>query len=102
VKTNVATSMPPRAVASLIKVVLSLPASALPAQPAFRHPNPRIELDASPFFVVAEARPWSGHHPRRAGVSSFGIGGTNAHCVVEEGPGVRRDATPPAPTPWPL
>ncbi|HEX2204792.1 MAG TPA: beta-ketoacyl synthase N-terminal-like domain-containing protein [Longimicrobium sp.] len=73
-------------VAGLIKAVLALRHRTIPGTVHFRTPNPKLELERSPFYVAAETAPWKGDGPRRAGVSSFGIGGTNAHAVLEEAP----------------
>jgi phthiocerol/phenolphthiocerol synthesis type-I polyketide synthase E len=82
-------------VAGLIKAVLALQHRTIPASLHFERPNPKLDIEASPFYVAASTRPWEGAGPRRAGVSSFGIGGTNAHAVLEEAPmSPRRDGTP--------
>ncbi|HKV12992.1 MAG TPA: amino acid adenylation domain-containing protein [Thermoanaerobaculia bacterium] len=87
-------------VVGLIKTVLCLENGALPPSLHFRQPNPRIDLESSPFYVNAKLAAWErGEAPRRAGVSSFGIGGTNAHVVLEEAP----EAPAAAPSrPWQL
>ncbi len=73
----------------LIKTSLCLDEKVLPPQINFDRPNPKIDFDASPFYVNADGGAWpEGDAPRRAGVSSFGVGGTNAHVVVEEAPPV--------------
>jgi phthiocerol/phenolphthiocerol synthesis type-I polyketide synthase E len=72
-------------VAGLIKTVLALKHREIPPLVNFTAPNPRLELETSPFVASASRAPWtSDGSPRRAGVSSFGIGGTNAHVVLEE------------------
>jgi len=65
----------------------------LPANLHLKHPNPAIDLTNTPFYFIAEAKPWTqqvdSHQkpiPRRAGVSSFGFGGSNAHVILEEAP----------------
>jgi amino acid adenylation domain-containing protein len=74
-------------VAGLIKTVLSLQHGEIPPSVHFETPNPKLELDRTPFFINGALRPWPRRDvPRRAGVSSFGIGGTNAHAVLEEAP----------------
>ena len=74
-------------VAGLIKLTLALHHGEIPASLHFETPNPKIDFANSPFFVNTKLTPWRpGKTPRRAGVSSFGIGGTNAHCVLEEAP----------------
>ncbi|MGG6285201.1 beta-ketoacyl synthase N-terminal-like domain-containing protein [Leptolyngbya sp. AN03gr2] len=73
--------------ASLIKVALSLHHKILPATLNITAPNPRLDLENSPFYLNTKTRPWiraNGAPPRRAGVSSFGFGGTNYHVVLEE------------------
>lgn len=73
--------------ASLIKVALALHHKVLPATINVTEPNPKFEVDDSPFYVNTETRPWvraEGAPPRRAGVSSFGFGGTNFHVILEE------------------
>ena len=53
----------------------------------FEKPNPKFDLDGSPFYVNAKATEWNATAmPRRAGVSAFGVGGTNAHVVLEQAP----------------
>jgi acyl transferase domain-containing protein/glutamate-1-semialdehyde aminotransferase len=76
-------------VAGLIKTVLALHHRTLPPSLHFRSPNPKLQLERSPFRVVSAPEPWVPRPgwPRRAGVSSFGVGGTNAHVVLEEAPG---------------
>ncbi|MBJ6765276.1 amino acid adenylation domain-containing protein [Myxococcaceae bacterium JPH2] len=74
-------------IAGLIKVVLSLQHRTLPRSLHFESPNPNIDFQSGPFYVVAQNQPWTATEgPLRAGVSSFGIGGTNAHVVLEEAP----------------
>lgn len=75
-------------ITSLIKVALALRNGQIPGTANFTNPNPKLELDQTPFYVTERLSPWperAGQH-RCAGVSSFGIGGTNAHVVLEEGP----------------
>ncbi len=74
-------------IAGLIKAVLALHHKVLPATLNVERPNPKLELERTPFYVNTETRPWiqpSGAPPRRAGVSAFGFGGTNFHVVLEE------------------
>ena len=49
-------------------------------------PNPKLELETTPFYINTETRPWihAPRRPRRAGVNAFGFGGINAHAVLEE------------------
>ncbi|MGB7330381.1 MAG: aminotransferase class III-fold pyridoxal phosphate-dependent enzyme, partial [Terriglobales bacterium] len=53
----------------------------------FQKPNPKLDLENSPFFLNAKRKEWKRESgPRRAGVSAFGVGGTNAHVVLEQAP----------------
>jgi polyketide-type polyunsaturated fatty acid synthase PfaA len=73
--------------ASVIKVALALHHKILPPTINIETPNPKLDLDQSPFYLNTKARPWirsEEQGPRRAGVSSFGFGGTNFHVLLEE------------------
>ncbi|GGS49280.1 type I polyketide synthase [Actinokineospora fastidiosa] len=81
-------------IAGLIKVVLAMRHSRIPASLNFTEPNPHVDFSA--LRVVTEETDWP-RYPgvARAGVSAFGFGGANAHVVVEEWPrGI------PAPDVW--
>ncbi|HUR02887.1 MAG TPA: SDR family NAD(P)-dependent oxidoreductase [Nonomuraea sp.] len=87
IKTNIGHLGPAAGVAGLIKAVLALRNTLIPASLNFTTPNPKIKFAETPFYVNRELSPWAeGETPRRAGVSSFGIGGTNAHVIIEEAP----------------
>ncbi len=78
--------------AGMIKAILSLYHRTLPPTINVRRPNPCIEWESSPLFLLKEALPWKADNGsvRRAGVSAFGFGGTNFHVVVQEHvPGLR-------------
>ena len=70
----------------LLKTVLAMENQVLPPTANFEEPADNIDLDGSPFRVLAAADPWKSpsDHPRRAAVSGFGFGGTNAHVLLEE------------------
>ncbi|MDH6104293.1 acyltransferase domain-containing protein [Anabaenopsis tanganyikae CS-531] len=73
--------------ASLIKTALALHHKVLPPTINITQPNPKLDIQNSPFYLNTQTRPWikaDGEPPRRAGVSSFGFGGTNYHVVLEE------------------
>ncbi|HEY8371301.1 MAG TPA: amino acid adenylation domain-containing protein [Pseudonocardiaceae bacterium] len=89
VKTNIGHLDVASGIAGLIKAVLCLEHRTLVPTLHYRTPNPRIDLEHSPFHVNTECRPWTGvDGVLRAGISSFGIGGTNAHVVLEAAPSV--------------
>ncbi|HWS86517.1 MAG TPA: beta-ketoacyl synthase N-terminal-like domain-containing protein [Pyrinomonadaceae bacterium] len=93
VKSNIGHVDTAAGVAGLIKTVLALKHRLIPPSLHFQRPNPKLELDASPFYVNTTLREWqAADAPRRAGVSSFGLGGTNAHAVLEEAPEAESDA----------
>lgn len=73
-------------IVGLIKTALSLKYATIPPSLNFNSPNPRLDLDSTPFRVVTAAEPWvkRPNAPRRAGVSAFGMGGTNCHVILEE------------------
>nr|WP_277991503.1 SDR family NAD(P)-dependent oxidoreductase [Corallococcus macrosporus] len=81
-------------IAALTKVVLQLREGMLVPSPHSERPNPKIDFDASPFYVQRGLTEWRRPEveeggrvrqvPRRAGISSFGAGGANAHVLVEE------------------
>ncbi|WP_316179307.1 SDR family oxidoreductase [Bradyrhizobium sp. SZCCHNRI1009] len=92
VKTNIGHLVAAAGVTGLIKAALALHHKEIPATLHFAQSNPRLGLEASPFYVNNRLTPWNiGTTPRRAGVSAFGVGGTNAHVCMEEAP------LPPAP-----
>ena len=86
VKSNIGHLDRAAGIVSFIKTVLSLKRGKIPATLHFKRPNPNIDFDATPFYVVDRLTEWkSDNGPRRAIVNSVGFGGTNA-CVVLEGP----------------
>jgi amino acid adenylation domain-containing protein len=101
VKTNLGHLDVAAGVTGLIKVALSLHEKVIPPSLHFTAPNPRLDLESSPFYVNAALQSWKAISgvPRRAGVSSFGTGGTNAHVVLEEAPPVERSGPS---RPWQL
>ncbi|HEU0299415.1 MAG TPA: type I polyketide synthase, partial [Longimicrobium sp.] len=87
VKANIGHLDAAAGIAGMMRAVLALEHRTIPPAANYASPNPRLELEASPFYVPTAAREWLGDgEPRRAGVSSFGVGGTNAHVVLEEAP----------------
>lgn len=89
VKSNVGHLGTAAGICGLIKAVYSVREGVVPASLNCSDPNPRLCLDAGPFYVANSTAPWPGDlTPRRAAVSSFGIGGTNAHMLVEQPPEV--------------
>ena len=89
VKSNIGHTTAAAGVASLIKTALALRHGVIPATAHFLSPNPGLDLENSPFYVVGSKLDWPRGEPRRrAGVSSFGIGGTNSHVVLEEAPSI--------------
>jgi acyl transferase domain-containing protein/acyl carrier protein len=87
VKTNIGHLDTAAGAAGFIKAVLALKHKQLPPTLHFENPNPKIDFENSPFYVVNRLTQWKNNgYPLRAGVSSFGIGGTNAHVILEEAP----------------
>jgi len=72
--------------AGLFKAVMALHHKVLPPTIKIDKPNPKLDIENTPFYLNTQARPWvrGSDHPRRAGVSSFGFGGSNFHLAVEE------------------
>lgn len=86
-KSNVGHTQAAAGLAGMMKVVLSLRNSALPATLHADRPTRHIDWDSSGMRLVRKSTPWPREdQPRRAGVSAFGISGTNVHVVVEEAP----------------
>jgi acyl transferase domain-containing protein/phosphopantetheinyl transferase len=87
IKSMIGHLMPAAGIAGLIKAALALHHKILPPTLNCETPNPRLELEKTPFYINTEPRPWvhgSKDWPRRAGVNAFGFGGINAHVVLEE------------------
>jgi amino acid adenylation domain-containing protein len=85
VKANIGHLDAASGIAGLIKTVLVLKNKKLPPLANFQSYNRDLEIENSPFYINTELKDWQpGKSPRRAAVSSFGIGGTNAHCIIEE------------------
>ncbi len=82
VKTNIAHLDPAAGVSGLIKVVLSMQHSEIPANLHFDKPNPMIRWDRLPVAIPTKLTPWQAEQ-KLAGVSAFGLSGTNVHVVVE-------------------
>ena len=72
--------------AGLFKAVMALHHKVLPPTIKVDRPNPKLEIEKSPFYLNTQRRPWirDNQHPRRASVSSFGFGGSNFHVALEE------------------
>jgi acyl transferase domain-containing protein/glutamate-1-semialdehyde aminotransferase len=87
IKSNIGHLADAAGVAGLIEIALALNHKLLPPSINFETPNPKLDLENSPFYINTKLVEWpAGASPRRAGVSSFGVGGTNVHLVVEEAP----------------
>lgn len=72
-------------IASFIKTVLAMQHKQIPPSLHFQNPNPKMDMENSPFMVNTELIDWNhGSYPLRAGVSAFGVGGTNVHVILEE------------------
>ncbi|MBB4302686.1 amino acid adenylation domain-containing protein [Rhodobium orientis] len=90
IKSNIGHTETAAGVAGLIKVLLAMRSGTRFRTLHCAEPNPLLDLEGTPFFLLNEARPWErpvvdgAEQPRRAGLSSFGAGGANVHMVVEE------------------
>ena len=83
VKSQIGHTKTAAGIAGLIKASLALYHKVLPPTINVSKPNPKLNIETSPFYLNTSARPWiaAGNVPRRAGVSSFGFGfgGDNHH-----------------------
>lgn len=87
VKGNIGHLSQAAGIVGIAKAVLSLEHGQIPPVVHYETPNPNIDFENSPFFVVKSLSTLRGNGvPPRVGVSSFGVGGTNTHIVLEQAP----------------
>ncbi|NOR50491.1 MAG: type I polyketide synthase, partial [Desulfuromonadales bacterium] len=87
IKSNIGHLLTAAGSAALMKTLLAMKQHTLPPTANFSSPAKGIDLDASPFRVLQQSKPWKPRkkgQPRRAAVSAFGFGGINAHLLIEE------------------
>ena len=85
VKTNIGHLESASGIASLIKTILALQKSTIPANLHLKQSNNQIDWQNLPFILPQNNLPWEKTEvPRIAGVSAFGFSGTNAHVIVSE------------------
>ncbi len=86
VKSMIGHSKAAAGAAGIIKSALCLYHKVLPPTLKAEEPDPELEINDTPFYLNAVAKPWVSQHdtPRRSGVSAFGFGGSNFHAVLEE------------------
>jgi acyl transferase domain-containing protein/phosphopantetheinyl transferase/acyl carrier protein len=86
VKSMISHLIPAAGVAGIIKAALALYYKVLPPTLHCEHPDPKLHIEKTPFYINTETRPWIHglSSPRRAGVNAFGFGGINAHAILEE------------------
>ena len=74
-------------VTGLIKATLAVNHGVIPPTCHFTTPNPRLELEKTPFAIAGALVDWrEPDGPRRAGVSALGVGGVNVHVCLEQAP----------------
>lgn len=85
VKSQIGHSKAAAGAAGLFKVLMAVHQKVLPPSAKIDEPNPKLQIDDSPFYLNTVARPWfkGKNEKRRAGVSSFGFGGSNFHIILE-------------------
>ncbi|CAG8889693.1 unnamed protein product [Penicillium egyptiacum] len=71
-------------VANVIKSILTLESGIIPANFDTKQTNPSIPAADWDIAFPTEALPWPSPGLRRVSINSFGIGGTNAHCIVDD------------------
>ncbi|KAG5789974.1 hypothetical protein H9Q69_010962 [Fusarium xylarioides] len=84
IKTNLGHTEGASAIASVIKVVLSLEEGEIPPSYGVNTLNPAIDFAKAKVEVVRDgAVPWPKDKIRRASINSFGFGGANGHCIID-------------------
>ena len=88
VKSQIGHTKAAAGVAALIKATMAVHNRVIPPTIKVSEPLDVCGPGKSPFYINTTARPWvkNPNHPRRAAISAFGFGGSNFHCVIEEGP----------------
>ncbi|KAJ5088039.1 hypothetical protein N7456_011655 [Penicillium angulare] len=71
-------------VASLIKSILILESGIIPPNFDMKQINPKVQAAEWNISFPQEVLPWPSEGLRRISVNSFGIGGSNAHCVLDD------------------
>ncbi|KAL7803491.1 beta-ketoacyl synthase domain-containing protein [Trichoderma aethiopicum] len=84
IKSNVGHSEPAAGLSGLMKAIMSIEKGAIPGNPTFITPNPKIDFAGAKVKVSRALVKWPENAPRRASINSFGIGGSNAHAIVEQ------------------
>lgn len=83
VKSNVGHGEGASALASVMKVVLSLENRAIPPVFNLETRNPNIDFESAKVQPVTEVTPWPMNRLQRASINSFGYGGANGHCIID-------------------
>jgi len=97
VKGNIGHLSQAAGIVGIAKAVLALEHEMIPPVVHYETPNPTIDFENSPFYVVGSLSALKGNGvPPRVGVSSFGVGGTNTHIVMEQAPPRVAGSRPPA------